>query len=109
MPSSASQRTRRPRVWLLRPLRRAHRGPGANRAPQVSNVARSLRASLRGAAPAGVAPFTIATKMDDAMGIIGAGIDVINNGDAVLHFAYDGQLGETTQIHAFVLKGSAKF
>ena len=61
------------------------------------------------AAPAGVAPFTIETKMDDAMGIVGAGIDVINNGDAVLHFAYDGQLGETTQIHAFVLKGSARF
>ncbi len=61
------------------------------------------------AAPAGVAPFTIVTKTDDVMGIVGAGIDVINSGDAVLHLTYDGQFGETTQIHAFALKGSARF
>ena len=61
------------------------------------------------AAPAGVAPFTILTKMDDLMGVVGAGIDMINNGDAVLHFAYDGQFGESTQIHAISLKGSARF
>jgi uncharacterized protein with beta-barrel porin domain len=61
------------------------------------------------AAPVGVAPFTIESKMDDAMGIVGVGIDVINGSDAVLHMAYDGQLGETTQIHAIMLKGSAKF
>ena len=60
-------------------------------------------------APAGVSPFTITTKMDDVMGLVGAGLDVINGGDAVLHLAYDGQLGETTQIHSVALKGSARF
>ena len=43
------------------------------------------------------------------MGVIGAGIDVINDHDTVLHLAYDGQLGETTQIHAIAIKGSARF
>ncbi len=60
-------------------------------------------------APAGASPFTILTDMDDVMGTVGAGIDVINGADAVLHFTYDGQLGETTQIHTVALKGSARF
>ncbi len=49
------------------------------------------------------------TGMDDLMGTVGAGIDVISGTDTVLHIAYDGQLGETTQIHAIALKGSARF
>jgi len=60
-------------------------------------------------APAGIAPFTIITDRDDVMALVGAGIDVISGGDTVLHLAYDGQLGETTQIHAVALKGSARF
>jgi uncharacterized protein with beta-barrel porin domain len=68
----------------------------------------ALSASFLGA-PAGVAPFTIETGMDDVMGVVGAGLDVINGRDAVLHVAYDGQLGETTQIHSVALKGSARF
>jgi hypothetical protein len=60
-------------------------------------------------APAGVSPFTIQTRMDNVMGTVGAGLDVINGGDAVLHLAYDGQLGETTQIHSIAVKGSARF
>ena len=56
-----------------------------------------------------MSPFTIATKMDDVMGVVGAGIDVINAGDTVLHVAYDGQIGSDTQIHSIALKGSARF
>ena len=43
------------------------------------------------------------------MGLIGAGIDVISGGDAVLRLSYDAQLGETTQIHSVGIKGSSKF
>jgi uncharacterized protein with beta-barrel porin domain len=60
-------------------------------------------------APAGVSPFTIRTDMDEVMGLVGAGIDVISGTDAVLRFSYDAQLGETTQIHAVGVKGSARF
>jgi len=60
-------------------------------------------------APGGVTPFLTMTGMDDLMGTVGAGIDVISGTDTVLHIAYDGQLGETTQIHAIALKGSARF
>jgi len=61
------------------------------------------------AAPAGIAPFTITTAMDDVMGTVGAGLDVIGGEDAVLRLTYDGAFGETTQIHAVGLKGSARF
>ena len=60
-------------------------------------------------APAGVAPFTIRTDLDDAMGLVGAGLDVINGNDAALRLSYDGQIGETTRIHAVGVKGSARF
>ena len=42
------------------------------------------------------------------MGLIGAGLDVINGGDAVLRLSYDGQLGATTQIHSVGIKGSSQ-
>jgi len=60
-------------------------------------------------APAGVGPFTINTKLDQVMGLVGVGLDVINGGDAALRLSYDAQLGETTQIHSVGIKGSAKF
>ena len=68
----------------------------------------ALSASFLGA-PTGVSPFTIATKMDDVMGTVGAGLDVITGTDTVLHLTYDGQFGLTTQINAVALKGSARF
>jgi Autotransporter beta-domain len=68
----------------------------------------ALTAAFAGA-PAGVTPFTINTDMDDVMGTVGAGLDMITAGDTVLRFSYDGQLGETTQIHAIGLKGSVSF
>ena len=60
-------------------------------------------------APAGVSPFTINTDIDEVMGLIGAGVEVINGGDAVLRLSYDGQLGADTRIHSVGIKGSAKF
>jgi outer membrane autotransporter protein len=60
-------------------------------------------------APEGVSPFTIHTQFDDVMGLVGAGFDMINTGDTALRLTYDGQLGDTTQIHSVGLKGSAKF
>jgi hypothetical protein len=56
-----------------------------------------------------VSPFTILTDIDEVMGVVGAGLDVITGTDTVLHAGYDGQFGETTQIHVITLKGSAKF
>jgi len=56
-----------------------------------------------------VGGFTILTKMDEVMGIVGAGLDVISGTDAVMRFSYDAQLGSTTQIHSVGIKGSAKF
>ncbi len=60
-------------------------------------------------APAGVSPFTITTGMDDVMGTVGAGLDLITSKDTALHVTYDGQFGATTQISAIALKGSARF
>jgi hypothetical protein len=68
----------------------------------------ALTAAFAGA-PAGVSPFTINTDIDEVMGLVGAGVDVINGGDAVLRLSYDGQLGADTQIHSIGVKGSAKF
>ncbi len=61
------------------------------------------------AAPDGVAPFTVVTNMDDMMGVVGAGVDVINADNATFRVTYDGQLGEATQIHSAGVKGSARF
>jgi uncharacterized protein with beta-barrel porin domain len=68
----------------------------------------ALTSSFAGA-PLGVSPFTINTDIDNVMGVVGAGIDVISGEDAVLRFSYDAQLGETTQIQSIGIKGSARF
>jgi uncharacterized protein with beta-barrel porin domain len=65
-------------------------------------------ASFAGA-PLGVSPFTINTDIDEVMGLVGAGVEVINGGDAVLRLSYEGQLGADTQIHSVGIKGSSKF
>jgi len=68
----------------------------------------ALTAAFAGA-PAGVSPFTINTNIDEVMGLVGAGVEVINGDDAVLRLSYDGQLGSDTQIHSVGIKGSSKF
>jgi hypothetical protein len=59
--------------------------------------------------PPGLVPFTIHTGMDELMGTVGAGLDVVTHDDTVLHLIYDGQFGDMTQISAIALKGSARF
>jgi hypothetical protein len=86
---------------LVRPLMRAG-------GIWYSNDDLALTASFE-SAPAGVGPFTINTKLDQVMGLVGVGLDVINGGDAALRLSYDAQLGDTTQIHSVGIKGSAKF
>ena len=68
----------------------------------------ALTAAFAGA-PAGVSPFTINTDIDEVMGLVGAGVEVINGRDAVLRLSYDGQLGADTQIHSVGVKGSTRF
>jgi len=86
---------------LVRPMLRAG-------AIWYANNDLALSASFE-SAPAGVGPFAINTKLDDVMGLISAGIDVINGQDAVLRLSYDAQIGDTTQIQSVGIKGSAKF
>lgn len=61
------------------------------------------------AAPDSVGSFTMVTRMDDVMGVLGAGLDIITSSDSALRFAYDGQFGETTQTHSIGIKGSLKY
>jgi uncharacterized protein with beta-barrel porin domain len=68
----------------------------------------ALTGSFAGA-PVGVSPFTINTNIDEVMGLVGAGVEVINGRDAALRLSYDGQLGSDTQIHSVGIKGSSKF
>ena len=86
---------------LVRPMLRAG-------AIWYTNNDLALNASFE-SAPAGVGPFTINTKLDDVMGLVSAGVDVITSNDSVLRLSYDAQLGETTQIQSVGIKGSAKF
>jgi hypothetical protein len=72
---------------LVRPMLRAG-------AIWYTNNDLALSASFE-SAPAGVGPFTINTKLDDVMGLVSAGVDVITGNDSVLRLSYEAQLGET--------------
>ncbi|CAN1724480.1 protein of unknown function [Hyphomicrobium sp. 1Nfss2.1] len=48
-------------------------------------------------------------RSDDAMGIVGVGLDMITAQETVLHVTYDGQFGETTRIQSVALKGSVRY
>jgi uncharacterized protein with beta-barrel porin domain len=56
-----------------------------------------------------VSPFTIGTKLDTVLADLSAGIDVINNGGAVLRLQYDGHYAEDTSISSIAIKASAPF
>ncbi len=47
--------------------------------------------------------------VDDVMGLVGAGVEVISGEDAVFRLSYDGQVGSNTQIHSIGIKGSSRF
>lgn len=68
----------------------------------------SLSASLAGA-PGSVAPFVIRSGLDEVMGVAAADMEMINAENSVLRFAYEGQIGESTQIHSVSLRASAQF
>jgi uncharacterized protein with beta-barrel porin domain len=61
------------------------------------------------AAPDGVGAFTTLAHLDDVMGVLGAGLDIISRSDTTLRITYDGQIGPTQQLHGFGMKGSVKF
>ena len=71
---------------LVRPLIRGRRHLVRRRRLRADGFVRRRagRASRR---------FTINTDIDEVMGLVGAGVEVINGGDAVLRLSYDGQLG----------------
>jgi outer membrane autotransporter protein len=73
-----------------------------------SNGEFGVTASFTGS-PAGVAPFTIPTKMDTLLAEVSAGIDIQTAAGAMIRLSYDGRLGEYTQQHGFGLKGSIPF
>lgn len=56
-------------------------------------------------APAGVAPFAVATEVDDVVADVGAGVDLFSPSGMVLRLQYDGRFGEETREHG----GTAKF
>lgn len=56
-----------------------------------------------------VAPFVIRSGLDEVMGVAAAGVEMINSENSVLRFAYEGQIGESTQIHSVSLRASAQF
>ena len=68
----------------------------------------ALTAGFAGA-PAGAGTFTINTGIDQVMGLIGAGLEIVNADNDALRLTYDAQLGETTQIHSVAIRGSASF
>jgi uncharacterized protein with beta-barrel porin domain len=67
-----------------------------------------LLASFDGA-PAGVGPFLIATKTDDVVADVGAGLDWIEPGGAELRLFYEGRLGDLVSEQSGGIKASLPF
>jgi outer membrane autotransporter protein len=61
------------------------------------------------AAPGGLGTFTIHHDIDDVMGTVAAGVELVNRDNAALRLSYEGQIGEQAEIHSIGLKGSAAF
>jgi uncharacterized protein with beta-barrel porin domain len=68
----------------------------------------SLLVSFEGA-PAGVGPFRIATKTDDAVADVGAGLDLIGRGGTELKLFYEGRIGDLVSEQSGGLKASVPF
>jgi hypothetical protein len=73
-----------------------------------SNGEFGATASFKGS-PAGVAPFTIPTKMDALLAEVGAGIDIQSAAGTMIRLSYEGRLSEYTNQHSFGLKVSIPF
>jgi outer membrane autotransporter protein len=60
-------------------------------------------------APAGIPSFLTRAEVEDVMGNVGAGLDVMWTDSSTVKLNYDGLFGEDTQQHAFGAKASVKF
>lgn len=67
-----------------------------------------LTAGFAGA-PAGTDPFVIVTGLDDVLGDVSAGFDVINREGAALRLQYDGRFADETRQNSASIKGSVPF
>ncbi|MCC7251932.1 autotransporter domain-containing protein [Hyphomicrobium sp.] len=61
------------------------------------------------AAPAGVTPFTVSSKFDDAHLDVSAGVDVLNVGGIDLKLNYDGRFAEDSETHSGGIKVGVKY
>ena len=68
----------------------------------------ALQASFEGA-PSGVGPFRIATKTDDVVADVSAGIDLISMSGAELKLFYDGRFGDLIEEESGGVKASLPF
>lgn len=60
-------------------------------------------------APAGIPNFTTSAQIDNAMGNVGAGLDLVWSDGTTIKAQYDGLFGEDTQQHSFGAKAIVKF
>lgn len=60
-------------------------------------------------APAGIPNFLTNAQIDDAMGNVGAGLDLVWTDGTTIKAQYDGLFGEEVQQHSFGAKASVKF
>jgi uncharacterized protein with beta-barrel porin domain len=60
-------------------------------------------------APSGVSSFLTQSEVDDVMGSVGAGLEVMWTDASVLKLYYDGAFGSDTRLHGFGGKASVKF
>ena len=67
-----------------------------------------LLASFEGT-PAGVAPFAVASNIDQVLGIVSVGVDALSDGGTVLKLAYDGRYGDTIRDSTFTVRGSVTY
>ena len=68
----------------------------------------TLQASFLGA-PSQVAPFRIATGIDDVVADVSAGVEVLSAGGASLKLFYDGRFGDTIEENAGGAKATVPF
>jgi uncharacterized protein with beta-barrel porin domain len=60
-------------------------------------------------APAGIPNFVTQAQIDNAMGNVGAGLDLVWTNGTTIKAQYDGLYGEDTQQHSFSAKASVNF
>jgi hypothetical protein len=74
----------------------------------VSDAEFTLTSSFL-SAPAGITPFTIASRFDNMYLDVAAGLDVLTVNGLEIKLNYDGRFSENSEMHGGSLKASAKF